>query len=126
MSQAEKGQRQTPQAAYQARRRQMLRPVTFFPPDRAAMDAAIAASDLSQQQWLARAVDEKIARDARRAQLAAVLDEAKHKFGAQVFWNFPDDRPVEEIMPSAIKALRKYGGMRGFHLATRMQELAES
>lgn len=38
--------------------------MVFIPNDKAALDAAVAESGLSQQDWLREAVNEKIARQA--------------------------------------------------------------
>ena len=52
------------QALYQEKRRkQSGGQVTFFPPDKGALGAAVAASGKSQQRWLEEAVAEKIERD---------------------------------------------------------------
>lgn len=51
------------QARHQAKKRAAAGgQVTFIPTDKAVLDAAVAASGISQQAWLREAVDEKIAR----------------------------------------------------------------
>lgn len=55
----------SPQARYQRKRRQ-AGAVTFFPPDKTALVAAAKAAGKTQQDWLAEAVREKIARQVTR------------------------------------------------------------
>jgi hypothetical protein len=109
------------QALYQRRRRAKQRPVTFFPADRTRMDRAVSESGVGLQGWLARAVDDRIA---RQAQLAALVREAFGRFKAQCFWNVSDDRPLALLVPLVLKRLKKYGGAEGIRLAVRLEALA--
>lgn len=109
------------QAAYQRRRRAKQRPVTFFPSDRARIDHAVDESGLGLQGWLARAVDERIE---RQAEIAALVSEAFRRFRAQCFWNVSEDRPLSLLVPLVAKRLKKYGGHDGLKLAAKLEALA--
>ena len=50
----------SPQAGYQARRRAVSAPVTFFPSDKGALDWAVRVSGMTQQAWLVAVVDAAI------------------------------------------------------------------
>ncbi|HZB91065.1 MAG TPA: hypothetical protein VE397_06465 [Stellaceae bacterium] len=109
------------QAAYQRRRRAKQRPVTFFPGDRARLDRAVEESGLEQQAWMARAVEERIE---RQAKLKELLGEAVSRFKAKCFWNVNIDRPLRQLVPEAVTRLKKYGGMEGIKLAIAIEALA--
>lgn len=109
------------QAAYQRRRRAKHRPVTFFPVDRVRMDRAVKESGLGVQGWLARAVDDRIE---RQAQLAALVAEAFARFKARCVWNVSADGPLALLVPLVAKRLKKYGGAEGLRLAARIEASA--
>jgi hypothetical protein len=109
------------QAAYQRRRRAEQPPVTFFPADRARIDRAVDESGLGLQGWIARAVDERIA---RQAEIAALVDEAFRRFRARCFWNVRADRPLSLLAPLVGRRLRKYGGHEGLRLAAEIDTAA--
>ena len=111
----------TRQAAYQRRRRARQRPATFFPADRDRMDRAVRESGLGLQGWLARAVEERIAHQAR---LARLVSDAFRRFRAKCFWNVSEDQPLSLLAPLVVKRLRKYGGMAGLRLAAEIEALA--
>jgi len=109
------------QAAYQRRRRAKERPVTFFPSDRARVDHAVDESGLGLQGWLARAVNERIE---RQAEIAALVNEAFRRFRVRCFWNVSEDRPLSLLIPLVARRLKKYGGRDGLKLAARLEALA--
>jgi len=102
------------QAASQRRRRAKQRPVTFFASDRARIDHAVDESGLGLQGWLARAVDERIE---RQAELAALVSEAFRRFRAKCFCSVSEDRPLSLLVPLVARRLKKYGGHDGLKLA---------
>jgi hypothetical protein len=109
------------QAAYQRRRRAEQRPVTFFPGDRGRLDRAVQESGLEQQAWIARAVEERIE---RQAKLKELLGEAVSRFKAKCFWNVNVNQPLGLLVPEVVVRLRKYGGMEGIKLAIAIEALA--
>lgn len=109
----------TPQARYQARRRRAASTVTFFVEDKDLVQAAIRHSGLTQQDWLAAAVREKT-----RRHLHALMELAVNQFGSTCFCNVRLTGNDDSDLPLVIDRLRKYGGMKGWRLASEIKDLA--
>jgi hypothetical protein len=95
--------------------------VTFFPADRALLDEAIRTSGLDQQEWVARAVRERID---RQEDLRRLVQEALRRFKTTCLWNVKTDQPMASLVPELYTRLRKHGGMAGIVLARKLEALA--
>ena len=53
--------------------------------------------------------------------LSSLVKEALNQFGLICFWNVPTNSSTRDFAPLAVRQLRKYGGMAGWHLAVRIE-----